>query len=99
MHSYSRKNMKMTRSDKSFQVTDKTTEVGPSQPLDREISLVAKPTPMEISSIKASILKGKKIIFSLPFVVETVKPRRAFTRSKTLPFVVETVKPRRDFTR
>jgi hypothetical protein len=81
VHSDSSKKRKMTRSDKSFQVTDKTIEGGPSQPPDREISHVEEPTPMEISSSKERSLKGKKLIFSPPVVAETIKPRRPFTRS------------------
>jgi hypothetical protein len=71
----------MTKSDKSFHVTHKTVEGDPWQPPDREISPVAEPTPMEISSSKARSLKGKKLIFSPPVVAETTKPRRPFTRS------------------
>jgi hypothetical protein len=83
VHSESRKKRKMTRSDKSIQFTDKTVEGGPSQPPDREVSPVAEPTPMEISSSKIRSLKGKKLVFSPPVVAETIKPRRPFTRSTT----------------
>jgi hypothetical protein len=64
VHSDSSKKRKMTRSDKYFQVTDKTVEGGPSQPPNREISPMEELTPMEISSGKEKSLKGKKLIFS-----------------------------------
>jgi len=82
VHSESSKKRKMTRRDKSFQSTDKIVEC-PSQPLDREVSPVAEPTPMETSSSKVRSLKGKKLVFSPPVVVEAIKPRRPFTRSAT----------------
>jgi hypothetical protein len=83
MHSDSRKKRKMTRGDKSIQITDKTVEGGPSQPPDSEISHVVEPTPMDISSSKVRNLKGKKLIFSPPVAAEIVKPRRPFTISAT----------------
>jgi hypothetical protein len=72
----------MTKRDKSIQSTDKIVE-GPSQPPDKEASPVAEPAPMETSSSKVRSLKGKKLVFSSPVVVEVVKPRRPFTRSTT----------------
>ena len=44
---------------------------------------MVEPTPMEIPSIKARKLKGKKLVFSPLVVAETVKFRRHFTRSRT----------------
>ena len=69
----------MTKRDKSIQSTDKIVE-GPSQPPDREFSHVAEPAPMETSSSKVRSLKGKKLVFSPPIVVEAGKPRRHFTK-------------------
>jgi hypothetical protein len=73
----------MIRSDKSIQITDKIIEGIPSQPPAREVSLVVETTPMEISSSKIRSMKGKKLFFSPHVVVETVNPRRPFTRSTT----------------
>jgi hypothetical protein len=50
----------MTRSDKYFQATYKEKEGGLSQPPNREVSHVEKPTLMEIPSSKSMKLKGKK---------------------------------------
>jgi hypothetical protein len=82
VHSESSKKRKMTKRDKSIQSTDKIVE-GPSQPPDEDTSPVAEPAPMGTSSSKARSLKGKKLVFSSPVVVEVVKPRRPFTRSTT----------------
>jgi hypothetical protein len=41
---------------------------------------VEEPTPMDISLIKERSLKGKKLAFSPPVVVGTIKFRRPFTR-------------------
>jgi hypothetical protein len=61
VHSYSGKKRRMTSNDKYFQATDKATECGLSQPPDREVSLMAEPTPMEIPSSKERSLKGNKM--------------------------------------
>jgi hypothetical protein len=55
--------------------------VVPHNLLTREVSPVEKPTLIEIPSSKARKLKGKKLVFSPPVAVETVKSRRPFTRS------------------
>jgi len=73
----------MTRSDKTFQDSDKVEEGGSSQPPDKEMFPMTKPMLVEIPSSKIVKLKGKKLVFSPPFVVEKVKPRRPFTRSAT----------------
>jgi hypothetical protein len=83
VHLDSSKKRRMTRSDKYFQANDKAEEGGPLQSPDREVSLMVKPTLMEIPSSKERKLKGKKLVFSPPVAVETIKSRRPFTRSTT----------------
>jgi hypothetical protein len=68
VHSESSKKRKMTRRDKSIKFNDKIVEGGPSQPPNIEVSHVAQPAPMEISSSKIRSVKGKKLIFSPHFV-------------------------------
>ena len=69
--------------DRYFQGTDKEEEGGPSQPLNKEVSTVVEPTPMEIPSSKTRKLKGKKLVFSPPVDAATIKYRIPFTRSTT----------------
>jgi hypothetical protein len=77
-----------TMIDKVDKATNEAGSGGPLQPSYREASPMTDPIPMDIPSRKPRGLKRKNMVFSPPFAVDKVKPRRHFTREKTMKNVL-----------
>jgi len=69
--------------DTDDKATNETEAGGPSQPSHREYLPMAEPNPIEFPSRKSIGLRGIKLVFPSPIVVDRVKPRRPFTRATT----------------